>query len=70
MASLHLMPVFIPAGVKVNTEAYLDILSSQIKPWFEAHYLDGNLCLPTGWCSKKTQAWLKANLTSYWPEEM
>ena len=25
-------PVLIPTGVKVNTEAYLDILSSWIKP--------------------------------------
>uniref|UniRef100_A0A3Q1HRU9 Tc1-like transposase DDE domain-containing protein n=1 Tax=Acanthochromis polyacanthus TaxID=80966 RepID=A0A3Q1HRU9_9TELE len=58
-------PVFTLAGVKVNTEADLDILSSQVKPWLEAHYPDGNYIFQQDGAPAHTR-----NLAAYWPKKM
>ena len=31
-------PVFIEVGVKINTDVYIDILKTNVKPWIDANY--------------------------------
>lgn len=67
-------PVFIPSGVRINTEAYLKILSAEVKPWVEANYPEGNYVFQQDGApahtAKKTQKWLDENLADYWRKEM
>lgn len=67
-------PVYIPSGVKVNTETYIEILNSKVKPWINLHYPDGNYVFQQDGApphtSKKTQAWLKDHLVAFFPKDM
>ena len=67
-------PVFIPAGVKVNTETYVDMLCTKVKTWVDSHYPDGNYVFQQDGApvhtSKKTQEWLTLNLAAFWSKEM
>lgn len=67
-------PVFIPSGVRINAEAYLEILCTKVKPWVEANYPDRNYVFQQDGApahtAKKTQEWLEKNLAGFWPKEM
>jgi hypothetical protein len=40
--SRKLPPIFIPAGLKVNTNAYLSLLETELLPWLKKTYPQGN----------------------------
>ena len=65
--SLKMPPVFIDAGVKINTEVYIDILKDKVLPWVKANFSadqyvvlqqDGAPCHT----SNRTQQWLMENM--------
>jgi hypothetical protein len=35
-------PIFIPSGLKVNTEVYISLLRDNLLPWLRKNYPDGN----------------------------
>jgi hypothetical protein len=37
-------PILIPQGIKVNTQAYLELLQKKALPWLKAKYPEGNYC--------------------------
>jgi len=63
-------PIFVPAGVKVNTEAYIDLLATKVVPWLKKTYPNGNYIWQQDGApahtSKKTQDWLRANMANFW----
>jgi transposase len=67
-------PIFIPAGAKVNTDMYIDLLSTHLVPWLRKNYPKGNYVFQQDGApchtSKKTQAWLAANLADFWPKDL
>lgn len=67
-------PVFVPSGVRINTDRYLDILQKKVKPWIQANYPDGNYVFQQDGApahtSKRTQEWLDANMEAFWPKDM
>jgi transposase len=62
--------IFVPAGVKVNTEAYIDLLETKMLPWLRKTYPKGNYVFQQDGApahtSKKTQQWLATNLADFW----
>lgn len=70
------MPLcFIEKGEKVNSNAYIQILENDVKPWIDSNYRpedsvvftqDGAPCHT----AKKTQDWLKKNVQNFWPKDM
>lgn len=62
-------PVFIDAGLKVNTEEYIKILANHVKPWILRNY-DSDVQVvfqqdgAPAHTSKRTQDWLTKNLSS------
>lgn len=67
-------PVFVPSGVRINTEVYIDILAQKVKPWIEANYPDGTYVFQQDGApchtSRKTQEWLDTNLAAFWSKDM
>lgn len=67
-------PVFIPSGVRINTDKYLAIMNDKVKPWILANYPDGNYVFQQDGApahtSKRTQEWLDANLQAFWSKDM
>ncbi len=63
-------PIFVPAGVKVNTEEYLRLLESKLLPWLKKTYPRGNYVFQQDGApchtSKRTQEWLGANFADFW----
>jgi transposase len=68
-------PVFFPAGTKVNSEEYINVLQIHVLPWIRKNYglgadyvlqQDGAPCHT----SRRTQAWLKDNGVKFWPKEI
>ena len=69
--------VFIPSGVKINSQRYIsDILSSHLLPWAETHFNGAPWTLQQdsapSHASKMTQNWIKAKIPSFlskdeWP---
>lgn len=68
-------PVFIPNGVKINSDEYIRILESHVKPWIISNYSpdvkvvfqqDG----APAHTSKKTQSWLSKNMPNFWSKEL
>jgi hypothetical protein len=66
-------PIFVPAGVKINTEAYLELLDRHLLPWLRKNYPQGNYCFQQDGApahtAKKTQDWLRDNLANFWPKD-
>ena len=71
----HVMPPhFFEAGLKVNTDVYLDVLANVVKPWMDGvaggrpytFQQDG----APAHTSKRAQDWLKENVPWMWPKEM
>ena len=67
-------PHFFPSGLKINTEVYMRVLRTKVKPWVEATYPEKDViwqqdsALPHG--AKLTQAWLAKNLPGFWSKEI
>jgi inhibitor of nuclear factor kappa-B kinase subunit alpha len=63
-------PIFIPSGLKVNTEVYIDLLSTKLLPWLRRNYPEGNYVFQQDGApahtSKRTQEWLAANTADFW----
>jgi len=59
-------PVFIPAGVKVNTDVYIGILQKHVLPWTKREYPDGEFIWQQDGApchtSKRSQEWLLENM--------
>lgn len=66
--------IFIPEGVKVNQNVYLDMLRSQVKPWVESLEWPSSYVLQQDGAPSHTanrvQAWCKANFDGFWAKEM
>lgn len=67
-------PVFIPSGIRINTDRYLEILESEVKPWVQANYPEGNYVFQQDGApahtSKRTQDWLGVNMEAFWSKVM
>lgn len=67
-------PVFVKAGVKINTEAYIEILSTKVLPWLKANYPQQNYVFQQDGApahtSNRTQEWLNRNMAEFWSKEM
>ncbi|QQP40634.1 Uncharacterized protein FKW44_014746 [Caligus rogercresseyi] len=64
-------PIWFPAGLKVGTNEYLDVLKTVVKPWLDSTYPEGNYVFQQdsapGHKAIKTQKWCSDNLTNFWP---
>jgi hypothetical protein len=62
-------PIFIPAGLKVNTEVYIGLLERHLVPWLRRNYPDGNYVFQQDGAPahtlKRTQEWLATNLSGF-----
>jgi hypothetical protein len=62
--------IFVLAGVKVNTEACIDLFETKMLPWLRKTYPKGNYVFQQDGApahtSKKTQQWLAMNLADFW----
>jgi len=67
-------PIFIPTGLKVNTEAYIGLLERHLVPWLCQNYLDGNYVFQQDGApahtSKRTQVWLVTTLSGFWAKDV
>jgi hypothetical protein len=66
---------FFPAGTKVNSEEYIHVLETVVKPWIQRNYgLKGDYVLQQDGApchtSKRTQKWLADNGVKFWPKEI
>ena len=64
-------PYFFSKAEKLNSESYLSILNSTVKPWIELiangrPYVFQQDSTPAH-SSRLTQTWMYQNLYSYWP---
>jgi inhibitor of nuclear factor kappa-B kinase subunit alpha len=66
-------PIFIPEGLKVNTEAYLNLLETELLPWLKKTYPEGNYVFQQDGApchtSQRTQEWLGKNFANFWPKD-
>jgi inhibitor of nuclear factor kappa-B kinase subunit alpha len=67
-------PIFVPAGVKVNTDEYLRLLSDFFLPWVKKNYPRGNYVFQQDGApahtARRTQDWLATNLADFWPKDL
>jgi hypothetical protein len=67
-------PIFIPGGLKVNTEVYIDLLKKKFVPWLRRTYPDGNYVFQQDGApahtSKRTQVWLVMTLSGFWAKDV
>lgn len=68
-------PVFVESGVKINTDVYIDILETHVKPWIDANYGSEQKYLyqqdgAPAHTAKKTQRWLIDNMADFWSKDM
>jgi hypothetical protein len=67
-------PHIFPKGLRVNTDEYLDMIKTVVKPWMDQiagnrHYIFQQDGAPVH-NSKKMQDWLKENLPEVWEKEI
>ena len=64
-------PHWFDKGLKINTEAYLNVMESVVKPWIDATYPDGGYVWQQDSApshrSRTVQDWCKNNLEQSWP---
>ena len=62
-------PIFIPTGLKVNTDVYIDLLKTKLLPWLRRNYPEGNYVFQQDGApahtSKRTQEWLATHLSGF-----
>lgn len=67
-------PLVFEAGFRINTDVYLEVLSTVVKPWMDE--VAGGLfyvCQQDGapaHASKRTQEWCKADFHHFWEKEV
>jgi hypothetical protein len=69
-----LLPHIFEAGLRVNTEVYIDMLTNVVKPWMDGvaagrPYIWQKDRAPTH-TSKKTQDWCREKLLFFWEKEI
>ena len=67
-------PYFFPKGLKVNAEAYIEVIETVVKPWMdsiagERHYVFQQDGAPAH-SAKTTQDWLRARLPEFFEKEI
>ena len=67
-------PVFIPQNERVNADAYIKILTKHVLPWIQRTFSYGNYVWQQDGArchmAKKTQQFLKENMTNFWSKDM
>ena len=68
-------PIFVEAGVKIDSAVYQDILRREVKPWVDANYAPGSFIFQqdgaTAHTAASTQAMIKEELGwRYWTKEV
>ena len=67
-------PIFVPEGMKVNTEVYIKLLASKVVPWLKKNYPKGNYTFQQDGApahtSNRTQEWLATNMANFWPKDV
>ena len=63
--------IVIPQGVKVNTDVYLEMLETMVKPWVESQdWGENGFCFQQDGApshtSNRTQEWCKENFDFFW----
>jgi hypothetical protein len=69
-----MLPQIFEAGLRVNTEVYIDVLTNVVKPWMDGvaagrHYIWQLDAVPAN-MSQKTQDWCSENLPFFWEKEV
>jgi hypothetical protein len=67
-------PIFIPEGLKVNSEAYIDILRTRVLPWLKRTFPRKNYIYQQDGApahtSNKTQTWIASNFAGFWEKSL
>jgi inhibitor of nuclear factor kappa-B kinase subunit alpha len=67
-------PIFIPSGLKVNTDVYIGLLEQHLVPWLRKNYPEGNYVFQQDGApahtSNRTQKWMAENLANFWSKEV
>lgn len=67
-------PIFIPEGLKVNSEAYLSILETRVLPWLKRNFPQKNYIFQQDGApahtSNKTQEWIRSNFAGFWEKSL
>ena len=65
--------IVIPAGVKVNTDIYIELLDKQVLKWIKKQQWPNGYCFmqdgAPSHTSNKTQAYLRENFDEFWSKE-
>ena len=65
--------IVIPAGVKVNSDIYIDLLNKKVLPWIKKQDWANGYCFmqdgAPAHTSNKTQAYLRENFDEFWSKE-
>ncbi len=66
-------PIWVPPGIKINSDAYVELLCRKIKPWIDATYAPGTWVFQQDGApahtSKKTQDYLRQEGWCFWAKE-
>lgn len=64
--------IVIPAGVKVNTDSYIELLDKKVLKWIKKQQWPNGYCFmqdgAPAHTSNKTQAYLSENFDEFWPK--
>jgi len=67
-------PVFIPQKERINADAYIKMLTTNVLPWIRETFPDGNYVWQQDGApchtAKKTQAFLQDQMTNFWGKDM
>ena len=71
----RMAPHFFPVGTRINSDEYIKVLKTKVKPWVQRTYgLGANYVLMQDGApchtSKKTQKWLEDNNVKFWSKEI
>ena len=67
-------PYWLPQGLKIGQNEYLEVLKTVVKPWIDVNYKNVDYVWQQdsapGHKAKKTQAWCKENFKNFWSTSM
>ena len=67
-------PIFVPSGLKVTSDAYIELLQKFVLPWLKKNYPHGNFVFQQDGApahtSNKTQKWLQDQNIPFWRKNM
>lgn len=65
--------IFIPEGVKINKDVYLEMLQSKVLPWVEEETWEGSYCFQQDGApshtAKLVQEWCRDHFSNFWPKD-